>query len=255
MNSLNKPTVVVDIKDLSYIRGGSVILDRVNLTVHENDFIMMIGPNGGGKTTLIKLILNLIKPTKGQIKIFGKLAGNNQNVSYVPQEININREFPITVMDVVLMGIKYRKNFCNFGTRKAKTEAIKILEIMEISQYRNKKISGLSGGQQQRVLIARALIAKPKLIFMDEPTANIDASGQTSFYKLLKEVNKKTTIVVASHDIMVLSSCARSIVCVNKSVHFHGHSRITSAMLNKTYGCPVELLTHGIVPHRVLSEH
>jgi zinc transport system ATP-binding protein len=195
-----------------------------------------------------------LKPNRGTIRIMGqppeKVA---HHIGYVPQDVSINKSFPISVMDVVLMG---RLQFHRWSrlSKKDKMAAKNALESLEMLEFQNHKIDDLSGGQRERVFIARALATEPDILFLDEPTANIDSQGRTDLYALLKELNKTKTIFVVSHDTMVLSSYVTSVACVNKDVHYHDDAEITEEMMDLGYHCPVELIAHGI-PHRILKTH
>jgi len=252
---------VVDIKNVSFsYRGAPVLLD-VNLKVRKGDFIAMIGPNGGGETTLLRLILGLLKPTAGTIRINGKTARKSSAcMGYVPQNVHINHSFPITAIDVVLMGKLDPKKRWTKNSSSNYSEAMTALDRLEMAAYAQKKIGDLSGGERQRVFIARALVTNPSLLLLDEPTASIDTKGQTDFFKLLGRLNQKITILVVSHDLLVISRYVKSVACVNKRLHYHHQAEITGDMLETMYPCtveevcPVELVAHGL-PHRVLKKH
>lgn len=252
---------IIEVSNVSFGYNGQTVLKDVNLKIGRGDFIAMIGPNGGGKTTLLKLILGLLRPSHGTIRVMGRPASQSSGqIGYVPQNIHMNRKFPITVMDVVLMGLMnphHRRR--RFGS-KDRQRAIRALERMEVANLADRKIGLLSGGQRQRVFIARALVSEPSLILMDEPAANIDTKGQADLFKMLNELNQTVTILVVSHDLMVISRYAKSVACVNRNVHYHHQAEITGDMLEIMYPCtaeevcPVELIAHGL-PHRVLQEH
>jgi zinc transport system ATP-binding protein len=252
---------VVEISDVSFSYNGHPVLQGVNLDVRQGDFIAVIGPNGGGKTTLLKLILGLLTPDQGSINVLGLPARRaSHRIGYVPQEVYGNRDFPITAIDVVTMGLlKPGRRFVR-GTRRDRADALEALETMDMTPYAGVRIDELSGGQRQRVLIARAMITKPTLLLLDEPTSSIDARGQADFFRLLKQINDEVTILIVSHDLMVISTYIKSVACVNKHLHYHGKAEITEDMLEMMYPdtlegtCPVELLAHGL-PHRVLKEH
>lgn len=245
---------VIDIRNLSFFYHRNSVLKGVNLQISEGDFVLLMGPNGGGKTTLLKLMLGLLQPTNGTVRILEQPpARMSHYIGYVPQDVHINPQFPISALDVVLMGKLrpgYRKTRHSPSDR---TAAHKALDRLGVGAYCHRRIGELSGGQRQRVMIARALITDPKLLFLDEPTSGIDSNGQEEFYKLLKELNESITIVLASHDLMVLSSYVKSIACVNQTVYHHEESEVTEDMVGM-FHCPVELVAHG-VPHRVLKEH
>ncbi|MCP4690481.1 MAG: ATP-binding cassette domain-containing protein, partial [Desulfobacterales bacterium] len=221
----------------------------------------MIGPNGGGKSTLLKLMLGLLKPDRGVIRVIGQSAQKaSSSIGYVPQDVHINRNFPITALDVVLMGKLDPKKRWARKSASNRREAMAALERMGMAAHAEKKIGELSGGQRQRIFIARALVTRPTLLLLDEPTASIDTKGQADFFKLLKELNSDVTILVVSHDLLVISRYVKSVACVNKGLHYHHQAEITGDMLENMYPstlkevCPVELVAHGL-PHRVLKDH
>ena len=222
---------IVEIKNLSFSYEKDLILENINLNIDEKDFLAIIGPNGGGKSTLLKLILGINKISHGTIKIFDKdISTQLSDIGYVPQNTNINTDFPIKVIEVVMMGhIKNRfeqensKNFLHkyfkIGYNEfEKSCAINSLKEVGMQKYANKKIGSLSGGQRQRVMIARALCSHPKILILDEPTASIDVGGQKQIYDLLKLLNKTITIIVVSHDISVILSYASKVAHINKNL-------------------------------------
>ncbi len=247
---------IIEIKDLDFAYNGEVVLQDVNLTVQQKDFMAIIGPNGGGKTTLLKLVLGLLTPVKGTVRVDGKPPQEaSPSIGYVPQDIHTNRSFPITAIDVVMMGKLDPKKRLSRQSTANRRDALDALERMEMAVYADRKIGMLSGGQRQRVFIARALVAQPKLLLLDEPTASIDSRGQADFYRLLKELNKDITVVVVSHDLFAISHYIKSVACVNKKLHYHDQDEITGDLLEHMYSCtveevcPVELVTHS-KPHR-----
>jgi len=252
---------IVDVSKVSFAYNGQIVLQDVSLSVRPGDFIAMIGPNGGGKTTLLKLMLGLLKPYEGAIRVLGQSARQaSRNIGYVPQDVHVNHSFPITALDIVLMGKLDPKRRWLSSSRRDRREALEALEQMDMAAYADRKIGELSGGQRQRVFIARALVTRPRLLMLDEPTASIDSKGQTDFYALLRELNRTVTILVVSHDLLVISTYVKSVACVNRSLHYHDQCEITGEMLETMYPCsveevcPVELLAHGL-PHRVLKDH
>lgn len=238
--SMNDP--IVEISDLCFSYSGKEVLHGIDLTIHERDFVAIIGPNGGGKTTLIKLVLGLLKPTRGTIWIRNRPPhANDTTLGYVPQQIDHNLSFPATALDIVLMGKHNPDRRRFFGDTKGdRQEALWALEKMGIGGFADRKITDLSGGQRQRVLIARALVSRPELLVLDEPTASIDTKGQTDFYNLLTELNKSLTILMVSHDLLTISSYAKSIACVNKRLHYHQSFDSSGDLLNAFYSCSVE---------------
>lgn len=252
---------IIEVKHLDFTYTGEAVLKDVNLTIPEKDFVAVIGPNGGGKSTLFKLILGLLKPGKGTILVDGKSPREaSPCIGYVPQNVHINGSFPITVMDVVLMGKLGSKQGLFRRSAANRRDALAALERMGMAGHADKKIGMLSGGQRQRVFIARALATQPRLLLLDEPTASIDTKGHTDLYRLLSEINQDVTILVVSHDLLVISRYVKSVACVNKGLHYHDQAEITGDMFGTMYRCtveevcPVELVAHGL-PHRVLAEH
>ena len=233
-------TPIVEIRDLFFSYNDLLVLDNISLNVMEKDFIAMIGPNGGGKSTLLKLILGLLKPDRGSVRVLGKAAEKaSRHIGYVPQDVDINPRFPITVLDVVLMGkLNQKKGFKKSHLHR--NAAMKALEQMEMADFANRKIGDLSGGQRQRVFIARALITEPKILLLDEPTASIDSKGQADFFVMLKELNKELTILVVSHDLLAISAYVTSAACVNRRLHFHRQVENSGELLEAMQACTVE---------------
>ena len=254
--------LIIQIADLDFAYNGQRVLEDVNLEVWEGDFIAMIGPNGGGKTTLLRLMLGLLKPERGRIRVMGEPATRvSHHIGYVPQDVHINRSFPITAMDVVLMGKLAPGKRWSKNAQQDRQDALEALDRIDMAGLAHRRIGELSGGQRQRVFIARALVTRPRLLLLDEPTASIDSKGQTDFFRLLKRLNRDITIIVVSHDLLVISTYVKSVACVNRRLHYHRQAEITGDMLETMYPCtveevcPVELVTHGHLPHRVLQHH
>ena len=252
---------IIETHNLNFSYNGQPVISGVNLQIQSGDFMAMIGPNGGGKTTLLKLMLGLLKADSGSIRIFGKPPKEvSYRIGYVPQDIHINQNFPISASDVVLMGKLKPGRGWSRHAKEDRMEALQALERVGIGKYSNRRIGELSVGQKQRVFIARALVTDPDILFLDEPTASIDTKGQNEFYAILKELNQKITIIVVSHDLMVISRYVKSVACVNQSLHYHGHAELTGEMIEMMYDCkieetcPIELIAHGL-PHRVLHKH
>ena len=237
---------VVQIENLSFAYEKDLILEDINLTVEEKDFLAIIGPNGGGKSTLLKLMLGMLKPKKGSIQVLGKAASKNlSHVGYVPQNTNVNTDFPIKVIEVVLMGHVGAKNPL-FGYGKDEIAcAMGTLAQVGMQEYAQSKIGSLSGGQRQRVMIARALCAHPHILLLDEPTSSIDIKGQKEIYELLKLLNQSITIVVVSHDISVILEYANKAAHINKTLSYHDISDKKKTFHTHNEGehfCEVELL-------------
>jgi zinc transport system ATP-binding protein len=247
---------IVRLKDIRVNYGDVPALEDITLSIFQHDFLGIIGPNGGGKSTLLKVILGLVKPDSGSVSVFGKPPEQvRSRIGYVSQHYAFDRDFPASVRDVVLMGRYGKTGLFRHYDRQDITAAEKALERVEMLEHGGKQIGRLSGGQQQRVFIARALVAEPKLLLLDEPTASIDPTMQTEFYELLEELKKNLTIVMVTHDIGAVSVYVDKIACLNRRLYYHGSKEITPEILEATYQCPVQLIAHGTVPHRVLKEH
>ncbi len=235
--------------------GQPDVLRNINFKVQSNEIVGIIGPNGGGKTTLLKLLLGLLRPTRGEIKLFDRSAKEGRKYAgYVPQNVPFDREFPIKVIDVVLSGILKSSSFFGNYSKEEKKKALETLEIVEMKSFQNRPIGELSEGQKQRVFIARALVSNPRLLILDEPTASIDTVMEKTVYGLLLKLKEKMSIILVSHDIGAVSSYVEKIACLNTELYYHNSKEITAEDLSKVYKCPVDLIAHG-VPHRVLEEH
>jgi zinc transport system ATP-binding protein len=246
---------IVEIHQLDFSFNGQPVLQGVELELRKGDFMAMIGPNGGGKTTLLKLILGLLRPDRGVITVLGgEPRQMSHRVGYVPQDIHINKGFPISALDVVRMG-RLRPGI---GKRRHpgqdRRAAFDSLDRMGMAGHADRRIGDLSGGQIQRVFVARALVTRPELLLLDEPTASIDKQGQQAFYQMLETLNREVTIILVSHDLMAVSTHVKSVACVNRRCHYHDQAELTGEMVDDMYSCPVDLIAHG-VPHRVLKEH
>ena len=251
MRIMDSPAIDIDRIWFSY--NGHPVLKEVSLQVSRGEFMAVIGPNGGGKTTLLKIILGLLEPDRGNVRVLGlppKKAA--PRLGYVPQDVHINRGFPVTSLDVVLMG-RLGSGGTGRYSRQDRFLAHRALDEVQMGPFCARRMGELSGGQRQRVMIARAMVSSPEILVLDEPTSSIDTQGQAEFYELLKTLNESTTIVMVSHDMMALHRQVESVACVNRDLHYHGAAEITDEMLDM-YECPVEIVAHG-VPHRVLKNH
>jgi len=246
---------VIRLDDVWVRYGDLIVLEDINLSVQNLDFLAIIGPNGGGKTTLLKVILGLIKPFRGSAAVLGEAPEKSRRfIGYVPQISHFDRDFPVTVLDVVLMGRLGQKGISKKYSEEDRKIAYEVLERVEMLPLRDQQIGKLSGGELQRVLLARALVADPKILLLDEPMASIDEPTKTKLYDFLKDLNRKVTIVLVSHDIGVISSYVDKIACLNRRLFYHGSKEIEAEIVEKTYQCPIDLIAHG-VPHRVLRKH
>jgi zinc transport system ATP-binding protein len=249
----------IEFQDVSFAYGKTPVLEHASFSVEEGDFLAVIGPNGGGKTTLMRLMLGLLRPTQGTVRCLGETPPlSNANLGYVPQNTLRSASFPITVEDCVRTGLLGAE--LPFPKSEWRERVQAAIALVELAGESKKRMSELSGGQRQRSLIARALVSAPKILFLDEPAANIDPDGQELLYDILYKLNTGTatcagmTVVMVSHDLLAVSRRVRSVACVSRSVHYHSGSHLTPEMLTSLYNCPVEFIAHG-VPHRVLGKH
>lgn len=242
-----------EINQLSAGYESSVVLENVNLIVNENDFIGVIGPNGGGKTTLLRIILGLLKPLNGTITFNESLSGRNR-IGYLPQMAAGDNTFPVTVTDVVLSGLMIGKGVVARMSLSDRKKAGEVINELGLEKIRNSPLEFLSGGQLQRVFLGRAIIGSPRLILLDEPDNFVDSTFESDFYEKLHELNKRMAILMVSHDVGTISSHVKSFACVNRKLHYHPSPEITSEQLS-AYDCPIQLVSHGRIPHTVLEKH
>ena len=237
---------------------GYEALHHVNLTIAETDFLGVIGPNGGGKTSLIKAILGMV-PYTGEITFAPELyRGKERLIGYMPQITHFDRAFPISIAEVVRSGLQgQRRGFpvpFGRGNRAERKKVQELLETAGIGAWADCPIGEVSGGQLQRALLCRAIISDPKLLILDEPTNFVDNHFEKELYHLLHELNRRMAIIVVSHDIGTITSVVKEIVCVNKQVHRH-HSNVLTEEQLRNYDCPIQVISHGHVPHTVLEHH
>ena len=266
-------TPLIEIKNLSAGYDSRTVLRNVNLTVYDRDFLGIIGPNGGGKTTLIKCILGLLKPTAGEILYSDKrfVASDKQRgtaqrpalttnrsvlkMGYLPQYNSIDRKFPITVEEVILSGLSSQKSLISRFTATHREKARQVIARMGLEGLEKRAIGALSGGQLQRALLGRAIISDPALVVLDEPSTYIDKRFEARLYELLAEINHDCAIVLVSHDIGTVLQQVKSIACVNETLDYHPDTGVSEEWLERNFNCPIELLGHGALPHRILAEH
>ncbi|OPX35579.1 MAG: ABC transporter [Desulfobacteraceae bacterium 4484_190.1] len=245
----------IEMKGVCFSYDNVPVLEDVGFTLKQGDFMALIGPNGGGKTTLLKLLLGILKPDKGVIKVLGEPPHDTKNrVGYLPQNTGFNTAFPITVMELAIMGRLSGSRIGRWYSKDDHAKAKEALKKVGMWEYRFSQIGKLSGGQRHRVFIARALVTDPEILLLDEPTAGVDSEFGVALYDLLKELNKRVTIVVITHDIGIISSYIKSVACINRTLIFHERGEITTKMIDMAYQCPVDLIAHGM-PHRVLHKH
>lgn len=241
---MSLPVITCD--SIGVVLGGTNVLDRLSLTVYEGDYLAILGPNGGGKTTLLRVILGLQQPSSGSVSVFGAPPGRFPGrIGYVPQRLFFDREFPISVRDVVLMG---RLPLCHpmrhYG-RADRMKADEAIETVGLGRLSRSLVGTLSGGELQRALIARALAGEPELLLLDEPTASVDPEMKTTIYDLLDQLRERHTIVLVTHDTGTVASKLSRVVCLNCSIDMQGPaSSLSTTTLERLYGHPVDIVMH-----------
>lgn len=248
-------TTQIDLEGVWAGYEADTVLEDVDFKLFENDYVGLIGPNGGGKTTLIKVILGLVKPSRGRVTVMGEAPElGRRAIGYVPQIQLEDRSFPISVWDVVSMG-RLTPGFANLKLSTADKQAIETaLQQTGMADFVKRSMNELSGGQRQRVYISRALVTNPKILLLDEPTASVDPQATTQIYDLLSQLNQHISILLISHDMTAISTYVKTIGCINRRLMYHHEKVLTEDMISAGYECPVELIAHG-VPHLHLSDH
>jgi len=243
--------VLVDIEDAWVRFGDKWVLKSIYLKCYEGEILGIVGPNGGGKSTLLKLILGLIKPEKGSVLLFGRKPGKQSrlNVGYLPQISHAERSFPVTALDVVVMGLYQQMGLIHRLLNRHKQAALEKLEQVGMAEHADKPFGVLSGGQQQRIQIARALVSRPKLLVLDEPSTGVDSVGQEDFYELLaglRDSQERISVIMVSHDIGVVTSHADRVACLNREIHYHGDtdSELDSDIHRKVFGRNLKVMVH-----------
>ncbi len=249
--------IAIVLKDINVTFGFFNVLSDITVSFPASEMTAIIGPNGGGKTTLLKVISGLIKPDSGTVKIYNEdveIAREKGWLGYVPQAAQFDRLFPVGVEEVVLMGSlkKHLIPFKRFSSEDIE-KAHNILKQLGLLDLKKRQIGQLSGGQLQKVLMGRALMKDPKILLLDEPTASIDTKTKNQIYQILNALTPKMTILIVTHDMGAISSYFNTVACLNKKIHYHGSEKLTQGVINDTFGCPVDLIAHG-VPHRVFKE-
>jgi zinc transport system ATP-binding protein len=238
----------ISVRDMDFAYDGRMVLSAVSFTIAPRDFVAVVGPNGGGKTTLLKLMLGLLRPLHGEVRVFGQPPERiSRRVGYVPQQFQYDPSFPVTVADVVRMGqLGGRAAWNTSDNRRLVTMA---LERVGLSGLERRPFDALSGGQRQRLLIARALVAGADLLLLDEPTANVDVHGESDISALLHELNDAMTVLVVTHDPTFVSGLVNHVLCVNGRVGLHptmGLGEVTPELLERMYGAETRVVRHDL---------
>ena len=247
---------LLDIKNITVTFGANTVLRNISLTLWENDFLGVIGPNGGGKTTLLKAILGLLKPLQGEIVFFRDAEPvPSLKIGYLPQINQIDKSFPISVTEVVSSGLMTEKKVWKNFSKEQRRRIDDTLNLMGMSEKAKHAIGELSGGELQRVLLGRAIVSHPDILILDEPNTYVDKFFESRLYQLLDELNENMAIILVSHDIGTILPFVKNIACVNETLHYHAGNAMTEEWLEQVYHCPIELIGHGDFPHRVLKKH
>ena len=244
---------------LEHITAGyeqKTVLRDVNLTVYDHDFLGIIGPNGGGKTTLVKVILGLLRPLAGKRSFFRDgQPTDSLKMGYLPQYNLIDKKFPISVEEVILSGLSGEKGLLRRYTARHHARVKEVVARMGLEGLEHRAIGQLSGGQMQRALLGRAVISEPDIVILDEPNTYIDKRFEAKLYELLEEINRHCAIILVSHDIGTILQTVKSIACVNGTLDYHPDTEVPVEWIDRHFGCPIDLLGHGDLPHRVLKCH
>lgn len=236
---------IIQLDNVSFAYERNLVLRDVTFDVLPRELVTVIGPNGGGKSTLLKLLLGLLSPSAGTVRVFGGTPKQARlRIGYMPQYVQLDPQFPISVLDVVLLGrLGPTRRFGPFR-RNDHAAAEQALRAVDLWDLRRRPLANLSGGQRQRALIARALASNPELLLLDEPTANLDFNLQNDFYALLRKLNEHLTVLLVSHDVGFVSREVSRIVCVNREVSVHVSREITGEVIRELYGHDVEMVSH-----------
>ncbi len=251
-----KQNPIIKLTDVEVRYDSKPVLEQVSLTVYEKDFLGIIGPNGGGKTTLVKTILGLKDIHHGSIQYFRNSHPVNRiGIGYLPQYNQIDKKFPISVFDVILSGLEEKGSLWRRTTPEQKERVNGMIDRMGLNGLEKRPIGSLSGGQAQRALLGRAIISEPDVVILDEPNTYIDKRFEAQLYELLDEINHNSAIILISHDIGSVVQNVKNIACVNHTLDYHTQEEITEEWLQAKTSCPIDLLGHGDMPHRVLKQH
>lgn len=245
-----QPVICFD--GVSFAYGRSLVVEDADFDIYKGESVCVVGPNGGGKSTLLKLMLGLLAPDKGQVKLLGGApARTRSRVGYVPQHIEFDPLFPVSALEVVLMG-RLKSGSRGFRRQADKARALEALELMGLAAQAQASFSSLSGGQRQAVLIARALAGDPELLLLDEPTAHVDVAAEERLMESIKSLREDLTVITVSHDLAFVSRSVPKVVCVNRCVHVHPTAELTRDRLNELYGFELRTVQHD---HEHLDSH
>lgn len=243
---MSHPNPAVEVSAVRFTYDTEPVLDNVTLQIEKGDFMGLVGPNGGGKTTLLKVILGLLKPQQGHVHIFGNDPHQACSLlGYVPQYINLDKDFPINILNVVLMGLLSKMPVFGRYKKEHKNLAYEALRQVNMLEYANRSFGELSGGQRQRILIARGLVGDPKLLIMDEPTAHVDNYSQGQLFELLHALNQTCTIMIVSHDIGFVSAHINKVACLNRKLVLHPTKDFEPDVLEHLYHTPMKMVDHS----------
>jgi zinc transport system ATP-binding protein len=235
----------VAIRDVTFSYDGTPVIDHANLTIGCGEFVTVVGPNGGGKSTLLRLVLGLLVPDSGTVEVLGCHPEESKpRMGYVPQQSDTDPGFPATVLDVVLMGRLGRTRLLGTYTRDDTTAAMAALDDVELADLARRPFSKLSGGQRQRALIARALVSEPDILLLDEPAASLDIAMEKDLYDILHRLRERLTVLLVSHDLAFVSGFTDTVACVNRTVAVHTTSEVTPELINELYGRDVRFVRH-----------
>ncbi|MDR2919302.1 MAG: ABC transporter ATP-binding protein [Tannerella sp.] len=247
---------LIELNNVSVSYDTKVVLRDVSFKLWTNDFLGIIGPNGGGKTTLIKVILGLLKPGSGMISFYDSgRETSSLKTGYLPQINQIDKHFPISVYEVVASGLMSDKKRLGGYTAIQRNQIRDTIEQMGLDGLSERPIGELSGGELQRTLLGRAVVSSPQVLILDEPNTYVDKLFESRLYELLKIINEQTAIILVSHDVGTILPLVKNVACVNETLHYHAGNNITEGWLDEAFHCPIELVGHGDIPHRVLKTH
>lgn len=247
---------LIELDNITAAYGNKTVLRNVSLTVYKDDFLGIIGPNGGGKTTLLKVILGLLPPVSGGIRFYrdGNIV-SSLKIGYLPQLNNIDKKFPVSVREVIASGLASEKPLFRSFNSDQRKRVDEVIVQMGLEELAGRAIGELSGGQLQRVLLGRSIVSRPQVLILDEPNSYVDKRFESRFYQLLEEINRESAVILVSHDIGTVLSMVKNIACVNETLHYHSGANVSAEWLGEKYACPIELIGHGDLPHRVLKKH